>query len=56
MIYSLHFKVADLDAAEAWLNKKDVRTARLRDEVLVTNVDDTFGAPLFFSTEAVEAD
>jgi catechol 2,3-dioxygenase-like lactoylglutathione lyase family enzyme len=54
MIYSLRFKVKDLDSAESWLNKNAVRTTRLRGELLVTEVEDTFGAPIFFGTEAIE--
>jgi catechol 2,3-dioxygenase-like lactoylglutathione lyase family enzyme len=55
MIYSLRFKVTDLDAAESWLNKNAIRTTRLRGELLVTEVEDTFGAPIFFGTEGIEA-
>ncbi|MFJ3774591.1 VOC family protein [Streptomyces sp. NPDC090075] len=54
MIYGLRFKVTDLDSAEGWFDKKSVRTARIRRELLVTDVEDTFGAPLFFGTEEVE--
>jgi hypothetical protein len=56
MIYSLRFKVTDLDSAESWLNKNAVRTRRLSGELLVTDVEDTFGAPIFFSTEGIEGD
>ncbi|RAY16990.1 hypothetical protein DPM19_02160 [Actinomadura craniellae] len=56
MIYSLHFKVTDLNSAEAWLNKNDVRTTRVNEELIVTDVEDTFGAPLFFSTEELSGD
>ena len=56
MIYSLRFKVRDLDSAEAWLKQNDVRTTRIRDGLLVTNVEDSFGAPIFLSTEEIEGD
>ncbi|MFC8097742.1 VOC family protein [Streptomyces sp. NPDC057363] len=56
MIYSLRFKVRDLGSAESWLNKNAVRTTRVRDELIVTDVEDTFGAPIFFSTEEIEGD
>ena len=54
MIYSLRFKVTDVDAAESWLNKNGVRTTRLRREVLVTDVEDSYGAPLYFSSEDLD--
>ncbi|ROO86582.1 hypothetical protein EDD29_4155 [Actinocorallia herbida] len=54
MIFSLRFKVGDVDAAETWLNKNDVRTTRLRPDLLVTNVEDSFGAPLYFGSEEFE--
>ncbi|MEW2622488.1 VOC family protein [Streptomyces sp. NPDC048106] len=56
MIYSLRFRVRDLDSAESWLNKNAVRTTRVRPELFVTEVEDTFGAPMFFSTEDIEGD
>ncbi|MEV0972422.1 VOC family protein [Microtetraspora glauca] len=56
MIYSLRFKVADLDSAEIWLNKNNVRTTRISEQLIVTDVEDTFGAPIFFSTENIEGD
>ncbi|MEV6162542.1 VOC family protein [Streptomyces sp. NPDC052052] len=56
MIYSLRFKVTDIDSAESWLHKNAVRTTRVRAELVVTDVEDTFGAPIFFSTEEIEGD
>jgi hypothetical protein len=56
MIYSLRFLVRNLDSAQAWLNENDVRTTRLREGLLVTNVEDCLGAPIFLSTEEIEGD
>jgi catechol 2,3-dioxygenase-like lactoylglutathione lyase family enzyme len=56
MIYSLRFKVADLDSAESWLKQNDVRTSRVRDGLLVTNPEDSFNCPIFLSTEEIEGD
>jgi len=55
-IYSLRWKVADLDSAEAWLNKQGVRSNRLRNSLLSCNVEDTYGAPMFFTTEDIPGD
>jgi 4-hydroxyphenylpyruvate dioxygenase-like putative hemolysin len=55
-IYSLRWKVLDLDSAEAWLNKQGVRTTRLRENLVYCNVDDTHGAPMFFTTEEIAGD
>ncbi|MCD0452962.1 hypothetical protein LO762_27835 [Actinocorallia sp. API 0066] len=54
MIYSLRFKVADLDSAESWLNRNAVRTTRSRPALLVTDPADTYGAPMYFTTEDLE--
>jgi hypothetical protein len=56
MIYSLRFKVADLDSAESWLKQNNVRTSRVRDGLLVTNPEDSFNCPIFLSTEEIEGD
>jgi len=56
MIYSLRFKVLDLDSAEAWLTKRGIRTHKLRDDLLVTDVEDSYGAPIFFTTEEIPGD
>ncbi|GAA5056840.1 catechol 2,3-dioxygenase-like lactoylglutathione lyase family enzyme [Thermocatellispora tengchongensis] len=56
MIYSLRFKVLDIDSAVSWLSKHGVRTRRIRDGLVVTDVRDTFGAPIFFGTEEIEGD
>jgi catechol 2,3-dioxygenase-like lactoylglutathione lyase family enzyme len=50
MIYGLRFLVRDLAAAESWLESNGVRTKRLRDDLLVTDPEDSHGAPLFFGT------
>jgi catechol 2,3-dioxygenase-like lactoylglutathione lyase family enzyme len=50
MIYGLRFLVRDVDAAEQWLKANDVRTTRVRGDLLVTDPDDSYGAPLFFGT------
>jgi hypothetical protein len=55
-IYSLRWKVLDLDSAEAWLNKQGVRTTRLRENLVYCNVEDTHGAPMFFTTEEIPGD
>ncbi|CAB4894825.1 MAG: hypothetical protein F2806_03175 [Actinobacteria bacterium] len=55
-IYSLRWKVLDLNSAEAWLNKQGVRTTRLRENLVYCNVDDTHGAPMFFTTEEIAGD
>jgi len=56
MIYSVTFKVLDLDSAEEWLNRKGVKTTRLRPGLVAANPEDTFGAPYFFTTETVPGD
>ncbi len=55
-IYSLRWKVLDLNSAESWLNKQGVRTTRLRENLVYCNVDDTHGAPMFFTTEEIPGD
>jgi hypothetical protein len=56
MIYSVTFKVVDLDSAEEWLNRKGVKTSRLRPGLLAADPADTFGAPYFFTPETVPND
>jgi catechol 2,3-dioxygenase-like lactoylglutathione lyase family enzyme len=56
MIYSLHFKVTDVDSAETWLNQNGVRTTRIRPELLMTEPEDCFGAPIFHGTEKIDGD
>lgn len=56
MIYGLRFLVRNIDSAEAWLNKNNVRTTRLRDGLIVSDADDCFGAPIFLSSEEAEDD
>jgi hypothetical protein len=52
MIYGITFSVRDLDSAEAWLDKKNIRTTRVRDGLLAADPDDCFGASYFFTTDA----
>jgi catechol 2,3-dioxygenase-like lactoylglutathione lyase family enzyme len=56
MIYSVTFRIEDIDSAERWLNSKGVRTRRLRSGLLAADPADTFGAPYFFTTESVPGD
>jgi hypothetical protein len=53
MIYGITFKVTDLDAAEAWLRKKSIRSVRSRNGMLATDPEDCFGAPYFFTTDSI---
>jgi hypothetical protein len=55
-IYSITFKIRDIDSAEQWLNSKGVKTTRLRPGLLAADPADTFGAPHFFTTESVPGD
>ncbi|SEP23453.1 VOC family protein [Trujillonella endophytica] len=50
MIYALRFLVRDLDAATSWLEGNGVRTKRIGDDLLVTDPEDSHGAPMFFGT------
>ena len=56
MIYGITLKVADIDAAAAWLTKKNVRSEKLRDGLLAANPEDCHGAPYFFTTDRVPND
>jgi hypothetical protein len=56
MIYSITFQVNDLDSAEAWLTKKNIRTSRPGPELLAADPADTFGAPYFFTTATIPND
>lgn len=56
MIYSITFRVNDLERAEAWLASKQVRTSRPRDGLLAADPTDTFNAPYFFTTDALAGD
>jgi catechol 2,3-dioxygenase-like lactoylglutathione lyase family enzyme len=56
MIYAFTFRVNDLDAAEAWLNLKGIKTSRPRDGLLAADPADTFSAPFFFTTDVIEGD
>jgi hypothetical protein len=49
-------RVRDLDSAATWLAKKEIRTERLRDDLLAANPDDCHGAPYFFTTANVPGD
>ncbi|MGX7680134.1 hypothetical protein ACSMXN_14680 [Jatrophihabitans sp. DSM 45814] len=55
-IYGITLRVRDVDSAEAWLQKKNVRTERLRPGLLAANPEDCFGAPYFFTDESVPGD
>ncbi|MEV4102704.1 hypothetical protein AB0J42_20815 [Nonomuraea sp. NPDC049649] len=56
MIYGITFRVVDLDSAENWLNRKNIRTRRIRPTLLAAEPEDCFGAPYFFTTEAIPND
>ena len=56
MIYAVTFRVADLDSAERWLGKKNIRTSRPTPTTLAADPADTWGAPYFFTTEPVPGD
>jgi len=56
MIYGLRFKVLEVDSVEAWLTKNAVRTQRVRPGLVVTDVRDTFGVPMYFGAEEIEGD
>lgn len=56
MIYSITFKIRDIDSAEQWLNAKGIRTNRLRPGLLAAEPADVFDAPYFFTTEVVPGD
>jgi hypothetical protein len=56
LIYSITFRVNDLDSAETWLNSKGVRTSRPAQGVLAADPADTFDAPYFFTTNVLESD
>ena len=56
MIYSVSFRVNDLDSAEAWLNLKGIKTSRPRAGLLAADPADTFNAPYFFTTDVIEGD
>jgi catechol 2,3-dioxygenase-like lactoylglutathione lyase family enzyme len=50
MIYGYRLAVRDLGAAVAWLTAHDVRTRRIRDGLVVTDVRDSFGVPIHLGT------
>jgi catechol 2,3-dioxygenase-like lactoylglutathione lyase family enzyme len=56
MIFSLRFRVRDVDSAEDWLRKNDVRTRRIRPTLLLADPEDTYGAPIYFSSEDIAGD
>jgi catechol 2,3-dioxygenase-like lactoylglutathione lyase family enzyme len=53
MIYGITFSVRDLDSAQAWLDKKNIRTTRPRPGLLAADPADCFGAPYFFTTDTL---
>jgi hypothetical protein len=56
MLYSVTFRVRDLDAAQSWLGAKGIGVDRLSAQHLSANPADTFGMPLFFTTEQIDGD
>jgi hypothetical protein len=56
MIYSITFRVNDLESAQAWLSSKGIRTSRPRAGLLATDPADTFSAPYLFTTDTLEGD
>lgn len=56
MIYSITFRVNDLDSAQTWLNSKGVGTSRPRVGLLAADPADTFNAPYFFTTDVPDSD
>jgi hypothetical protein len=56
MIYGITFEVNDLDAAQEWLGRKKIGASRPRPGLLAANPADCFGAPYFFTTDAVPND
>ena len=56
ILYSITFRVNDLDSAEDWLNRKDIKTTRPRPGLLAADPADTFNAPYFFTTDVVDGD
>lgn len=55
-IYSLRFKVRDIESAQEHLTAKGVKTTRPRPGLLVLDTNDTFGAPIFLSDEEIDGD
>jgi hypothetical protein len=53
MIYGITFSVRDLDSAQAWLDKKEIRSTRPRDGLLAADPAGCHGAPYSFTTDAV---
>jgi catechol 2,3-dioxygenase-like lactoylglutathione lyase family enzyme len=56
MIYGITFEVHDLDAAQEWLGRKQIGAGRPRPGLLAADPADCFGAPYFFTTDAVPGD
>jgi catechol 2,3-dioxygenase-like lactoylglutathione lyase family enzyme len=52
MIYGLQFQVRDVDATATWFADHGIRFTRPRPSSLVTDPQDTFGAPLVFRADA----
>lgn len=55
-IYGITLAVRDLDSAEAWLQKKGIRTEMLSSQRLAADPEDCHGAPYFFTTEEIPGD
>jgi hypothetical protein len=56
MIYGITFNVRDLDSVEAWLEKKDIGSSRLRPGLVAADPEDCYGAPYFFTTDRIPND
>ena len=56
MIYSITFRVNDLDSAQQWLNGKGIRTSRPRPGLLAADPQDTFNAPYLLPPDVLEGD
>jgi hypothetical protein len=55
-IYSLTFKVRDLDDAIQHLERKDVVVQRVDDETVVTDADTSYGCRMSFTTWSIPDD
>jgi hypothetical protein len=56
MIYGITFNVRDLDSVEAWLDKKNIGSSRLRPGLVAADPEDCYGAPYFFTTDRIPND
>ena len=56
MIYGNTMRVLDLDKADAYLNRKGVKTERVTPQIVAADPADCHGAPYFFSVEDIPGD